>query len=166
MFSDIFDALLPSETAKRKWYLQEFCVILKLDLNVLECHFLCVIHGPQWCMKWMNNASRCWNLCFCTILWCFNPIDTTHLFMWGKITPFGCGVMSRLWVQTLVRCLWQSLYNLSGHLPNTQRHRMTIKNLIIDGQVNTFIFVFRKQNNVKTPLSEMKLFASQYNEAD
>ena len=30
---------------------KDYFVILKLDLNVLECHFLCVIHGPQNCMK-------------------------------------------------------------------------------------------------------------------
>ena len=30
---------------------KDFFVILKLDLNALECHFLCVIHGPQNCMK-------------------------------------------------------------------------------------------------------------------
>ena len=33
-------------------------------------------------------------------------------------------------------CLWQSLNNLSGHLSNTQRHWMTIENLILDGQVH------------------------------
>ena len=38
---------------------------------------------------------------------------------------------------------------------------MTIENLILDGQVH---IVFRKQNNVKTPLSELKLLASQYTE--
>ena len=27
------------------------CVILKLDLNALDYHFLSVIHGPQNCMK-------------------------------------------------------------------------------------------------------------------
>ena len=35
------------------------------------------------------------------------------------------------------RCLWQSLNDSSGHLSNTQRHRMTIENLILDGQVHT-----------------------------
>ena len=34
-------------------------------------------------------------------------------------------------------CLLQSLYNSSGHLSNTQRHRMTIENLNLDGQVHT-----------------------------
>ena len=34
-------------------------------------------------------------------------------------------------------CLWQSLNNSSGHLSNTQRHRMTIENRILDGQVHT-----------------------------
>ena len=34
-------------------------------------------------------------------------------------------------------CLLQSLNNSSGHLSNTQRHRMTIENLILDGQVHT-----------------------------
>ena len=72
------------------------------------------------------------------IVWCFNPIDTTHLFLREKIVPFGCGVMGRLWVKTtgFSVCLWQSLNNSSGHLSNTQRHRMTIKNLILDGQVH------------------------------
>ena len=37
---------------------------------------------------------------------------------------------------------------------------MTIENLIIDGQVHTLFF--RKENNDKTPLSEMKMLASQY----
>ena len=100
--------------------------------------FLCVTHGPQNCMKWMKNAFRCWNLSFHMIVWCFNPVDTTHLFLWEKIVPFGCDVMARLWVQTtgLGVCLWQSLNNLSGHISNTQSHRMTIKNLIFDRQVH------------------------------
>ena len=62
--------------------------------------FVCVIHGPQNCMKWMKNAFRCWTLCFHMIVWCFNPVDTTHLFLWEKIAPFGCSVMAILWVQT------------------------------------------------------------------
>ena len=100
--------------------------------------FLCVIHGPQNCMKWMKNVLRWWNLCFHMIVWCFNPVDTTHLFLWEKIVSFGCGLMGRLWVQTtgFGVCLWQSLNNSSGHLSNTQRHRMTIENLILDGQVH------------------------------
>ena len=36
---------------------------------------------------------------------------------------------------------------------------MTIENLILDGQVHTLFS--EKQNNVKTPLSEVKMFASQ-----
>ena len=32
-------------------YQQGFFVISKLDLNVLVSHFLCVIHGPQNCIK-------------------------------------------------------------------------------------------------------------------
>ena len=73
------------------------------------------------------------------IVWCFNPFDTTHLFLWEKIAPFGSGVMARLWVQTtgFDVCRWQSLKNLSGHLSYTKRHRMTIENLILDGQVHT-----------------------------
>ena len=69
---------------------------------------------------------------------CFNPVDTIHLFLWEKIAPFGCGVMTRLWIQTTQFrvCLWQFLSDSSGHLPNTQRHRMTIENLILDGQVH------------------------------
>ena len=119
----------------------------KLDLNALECHFLCVIHWPQNCMKWMKNAFRCWNLCFHMIVWCFNPVDTTHLFLWEKIAPFGCSVMARLWGQTTAFgiCLWQSLNNSSGYLSNTQRHRMTIENLILDGQVYTHCFQKTKQ---------------------
>ena len=30
------------------------------------------------------------------------PCDTTHLFLWEKMVPFGCGVMARLWVQATV----------------------------------------------------------------
>ena len=88
-----------------------FLPIFKLGLNVMECHFLCVIHRPQNCMKRMKSAFRCWNLCFHMILWCFNPVDTIHLFLWEKIVPFGSGVMARLSVQTtgFGVCLWQSL---------------------------------------------------------
>ena len=104
----------------------------------MECHFLCVIHGPQNCIKWMKNAFRCWNLCFHMIVWSLNPVDTTRLFLWEKIVTFGCSVMARLRVQTtgFGVYLWQSLNNSSGHLSNTQRYRMTIENLILDGQVN------------------------------
>ena len=92
----------------------------------MECHFLCVIHGPQNCMK---IAFRCWNLWFGIILLCFNPVNTTHLFLWEKIAPFGCGVMTRLWIQTtgFDVCLWQSLHDSSGHLSNTQRHKWRLK---------------------------------------
>ena len=38
---------------------------------------------------------------------------------------------------------------------------MTIENLILNGQPSTHIF-FRKENNVKNQLSEMKMLASQY----
>ena len=101
--------------------------------------FLCVIHGPQICMKWMKNAFRCWNLCFHMSVWCFNPVDTIHLFLWEKIAPFSCGVMASLWFQTagFGVCLWQSLNDSPGHLSNTQRQRMTIENLILNGQVHT-----------------------------
>ena len=34
-------------------------------------------------------------------------------------------------------CLWQSLNDSTGHLSNTQWHRMMIENLILDGQVHT-----------------------------
>ena len=56
-----------------------------------------------------------------------------------KIAPFGHGVMARLWIPTtgFGVYLWQSLNNSSGHLPNTQRHRMAIGNLILDGQVHS-----------------------------
>ena len=118
---------------------KDIFVILKLDLHALECHFLCVIHGPQNCMKWMKKAFRYWNLCFHMIVWCFNHFNATHLFLWDKIAPFGCGVIARLWVQTtgFGVSLWQSLNNLLWHLSNTQRHRMTIENLILGGQVHT-----------------------------
>ena len=43
---------------------------------------------------------------------------------------------------------------------NIQRHRMTIENLIIDGQVHT-LFLEKK---VRTPLSVVKMFAFKYNE--
>ena len=116
-----------------------FCVILKHNLNVLNCHFF----------EWSMDYRTAWNewkvvldakiLCFRMILWCFSPVDTTHLFQWETIAPFGCGVMTRLWVQTtgFGVCLWQSLYNSSGHLSNTQRLRMPIKNLILDAEVHT-----------------------------
>ena len=118
---------------------KDFFVIFKLDLNAFECHFLCVLHGPQNCMKWMENAFRCCYLWFHMIVWCFNPVDTIHLFLWVKIAPFGCGVMVRLWVQTtgFGECLWQSLNNSSGHLSNTKMQRMTIENLILDGRLHT-----------------------------
>ena len=68
----------------------------------------------------------------------FNPFESNHLFLWEKIVPFGCGVTARLWVQTtdFGVCLWQSLKKTSGHLSNTQRQRMAIKNMILDGQVH------------------------------
>ena len=37
---------------------------------------------------------------------------------------------------------------------------MTIENLILDGQVHTLFS--ENKNNAKTPLSEMKMLASQY----
>ena len=75
-----------------------------------------------------------------SVSWCLNPIDTTHLFLWEKIDSMSCEVMTSLWVQTacLSVCLWQSLYNSVGYLSNTQKHRMTIKNLFLDGQVQVF----------------------------
>ena len=46
---------MPSEMAKKKMVEnvtnKDFFVILKLDLNALECNFLRVIHGPKNCMK-------------------------------------------------------------------------------------------------------------------
>ena len=122
----------------RKCYKQGFFVILKRGLNVLESHFLCGIHGPQNCMKWMKSDFRCWNLCFHMILWCFNPSDTIHFFLWDWITSSGCGVMARLSIQTtgFGFCLWQCLNDSSAHLSNTQRHRITIENPFLDGQVH------------------------------
>ena len=118
-----------------------FFVILKLDLNVLECLFLCVIHGPQNCMKWIKSAFRCWNIFFYMILLCINPYYTIHLFLWEKLAPFGSGVMARLWIQTtgFGVCLWHSLNDSSGHISKTQRHRIKIENLILDDQVYTLI---------------------------
>ena len=51
----------------------------------------------------------------------------------------GCEVMTSISVQTACFgvCLWQVLYNSAGHLSNTQKHRMTIENLILEGQVQT-----------------------------
>ena len=121
---------------------KDFCVILKLDLNVLEYHFLCLIHGPQNCIKWIKNDFRCWNLCFRMILWCLNPVCTFQIFLWEKTASFGRGVMARLWIQTtdFGVCLWQSLNDSSGHFYNTQWHRNTIiENLILDGQVHTLL---------------------------
>ena len=42
------------------------------------------------------------------IEWWFNPVDTTHLFLREKIAPFGCGVMTIVWVQMtgFGVCLW------------------------------------------------------------
>ena len=127
---------LHKENGRKCSYLG-FFVILKLDLNALVCHFLCVIHGPQNCMKWMKNAFRCWMLHI--IVWCFNPVDTIHLFLWEKIATFGRGVMASLWVQTTVFgvCLCHSLNNSPWDLSNTQTQRMTIENLILNGQVHT-----------------------------
>ena len=45
------------------------------------------------------------------------------------------------------------LANSLGHLSSTQRHLMSIENLILDGR--SALIVFRKQNNVKTQLSEL-----------
>ena len=117
----------------------DFFVILKLALNVLECHFFCV---------WSMDHITAWNewimfwdaeICFRMILWCFIPAVTTHFFLWEKIAPFGCDVVARLKILTtgFEVCLWQSLNNSSGHLSYTQRHRMTIENLFLDGQVHT-----------------------------
>ena len=159
-----------------------FFVFLKFDLNALECHFLCVIHGPQNCIKWSKNAFRCWNLCFHMIVWCFNSIDTIHLFLWEKTAPFGCGIMARLWVQTtgFGVCLWQSVNNSpsfsdswwpSTHIVfrkqnnvKTPLSEMTLlaSTSFSDSWWPSTHIVFRKQNNVKTPLSEMTLLASQY----
>ena len=119
IFLDIFGAQMPSEMAKKKMVEnvtnKDFFVILKLDLNALECNFLRVIHGPKNCMKWMKNALRCWNLCFLRIAWCFKPVDTIHLFLWEKIAPLGCGVMASLWVQTtnfgVCICLYLYIFN-------------------------------------------------------
>ena len=141
----------------RKCYQQGFFVILKLDLNALECRFLCLIHGPQNCRRWMKNAFRCWNLCFHMIVWHFNPVDTIHLFLWEKIIPFGFGVIASLWFQTtgFGVCLWQSFNNSPGYLSNTQRQRMTIEKLILNGQVHTLL-------SGNKALSETKMLASQY----
>ena len=90
---------------------KDFLSFKKLDLMYWNVIFLCLIHGPQNCMKWMKIAFRCWNLCFRIIVWCFNPVDTIHLFLWEKIVPFVCGKIARLWIPTTCFgvCLWQSL---------------------------------------------------------
>ena len=56
-----------------------------------------------------------------------------------KIAPFGCGIMKDYGFRHLVLAfVCDNLSkNSSGHLSNTQRHRMTIENLIFDGQVDT-----------------------------
>ena len=63
------------------------------------------------------------------ILLCFNPVNTTHLFLEENIAPFGCGVMARLRIQTtgFGVCLWQSLNDSSRHLSNTQMHKWRLK---------------------------------------
>ena len=65
----------------RKCYKHEFCVILKLDLNVLECHFC--VESMDHKIAWNESiiAFRCWNLYSCIIVWCFNPVNTNHLFL-------------------------------------------------------------------------------------
>ena len=68
-----------------------FVPISKLDLTVLECDF-CV--GKLICMKWMNNAFRCWSLCFRMILWCLNSVDTTHVLLWEKSACLDCEIMT------------------------------------------------------------------------
>ena len=110
--------------------------------------FLCVTHGHE-----LSGF----------VLWCFNPVNTTHLFLREKIAPFGSGVMARLWIKTtgFDVCLWQSLNDSSGHLSNTQRHRMTIENLILDDKY-IHVYCFQKTKQCQTPLSEMKMLASQY----
>ena len=163
-FSGIFDALLPSETAKRKWYRcykQDLFFHFKSRLKCIGMPFLCVIHGPQNYMKWMKIAFRCWNLWFCMILLCFNPVNTTHLFLWKKIASFGCGVMARLWVQTtgFDVCLWQSLNDLLDIFLTLKGINDTWKS---DSWWPSTQIVFRKQNNVATSLPEMKMLASQY----
>ena len=72
------------------------------------------------------------------ILWCFNPIDTTHILLREKC-PFW------LWRndQTMGSEIWFCRLSVTifvqfvGTFSNTQRYRMTIENLILDGQVHT-----------------------------
>ena len=55
-------------------------------------------------------------------------------------------------------CVCQSLYDSLGHLANTQMHRMTIENLILDGPVQ---ILFSENKKYQTLLSEVKVFARQ-----
>ena len=116
-------------------------------LTRIFCHFetwpKCIgmsffVYDP-WTTELLEMNENIWNLCFHMIVWCFNPINTIHVFLWEKIAHFGCGVMASLWVQTTSFgvCLWQSLNNLPGHLSYTQRQRMTIENLILNDPVHT-----------------------------
>ena len=56
-------------------------------------------------------------ICFRMISWCFDPVATTHPFVYPplrveKIARFGREVMTSLWVETRFGvCLWQFLYN-------------------------------------------------------
>ena len=115
--------------------------------NVIFCVWP-MDHRTEW-----KNALRYWNFCFHMIEWCFNPVDTIHLFLWEKIAPFCCGLMARLWVQTtgFGVCLWQSLNDFLGHLSNTQRQRMTIENLILDVQVHTLFSENKRVSKLHCP---------------
>ena len=68
----------------------------------------------------------CWNLCFRITLWCFNPVDTMRETDYGFRQFWGV-------------FLWKSLYNSSIHLSNSQGHKMTFGNLILDDPVHTLL---------------------------
>ena len=74
------------------------------------------------------------------ILWCFNPINTTHLFILERLAPFGRGVMTRLYVQTTVLAfLFDNLCTIrQGIFITLKGIEITIENLILDDQVHTF----------------------------
>ena len=118
--------------------------------NRFGIYFLCLRHGLQNCMKWINNAFRCWYLCFCMFSWYFNPVDTTHLFFWEKIARFGCEIMTSLSVRRLpVACFffWTIRWGIF----------LTLK--CIEWRLEIWLLM-GKQNNTKIPFSEVKCLLS------
>ena len=91
---------------------------------------------------------------FHMISWCFNPIDTTHLFLWRKIACLDREVMTSIWVRTLCFdvCLWQSLYNCPDSFLTLKSIAWRLKS---DSWWPRTQRLF-SENNTKTPLSEVK----------